>query len=77
MTTDEVSNLEGDSMATLVSFEEEAFSFSTQPVFNDLDLIVTAYTAEGTPTSFYANGLLSPDTTNTVEKVRMKCPITT
>ncbi len=77
MTTDEVSNLEGDFMATLVFYEEEASSFSTQPVFNDLDLIVTAYTTEGTPTSFYPNGRLSPDTTNTVEKVRMKCLITT
>ncbi len=70
MTSDELSNLEGDFMATLVFFEEEADGFSTQPVFNDLDLVITAYTSGGSPTSFYPNGRTSPDSTNTVEKVR-------
>ncbi len=71
MTTDEISSLEGDFIATVVFFEEEAYGFSTQPVFNDLDLIVTAYDSGGSPTSFYPNGLSSADNLNTVEKVRI------
>jgi hypothetical protein len=65
---------EGQMTITMTFFEQEAAAFAVAPVFNDVDLLVTAFDANGGATVFYPNNLAGPDTVNTVEKVVIPDP---
>src|SRR5690349_11976604 len=56
----------GQFRATMVFIEPAAATGAVQPVYNDVDLLVTAWDGT-TATDFYPNGLTGPDDINTVE----------